>query len=262
MVHPVIRKLEAIEPLTDEERHRIAGLVHNVGHVARRADIITDGESPEYVHLILDGWAARYKILRDGSRRITAFLIPGDFCDLHITILDAMDHDIVALTDCSIAYVEQSAIDALTRSTPSLTRALWRATLVDEAVLRQWLVNAGRRNAFEAVAHLLCELHLRMKLVGLAEDDVLSLPLTQEELADAIGMTPVHINRTLQRLRKGGLIALNGGTLHVLDVEALRRACDFDSAYLHLGSDLRHRRRDRPALAGAPEASLRKRARA
>jgi len=234
MVHPVIRKLEAIEPLTDTERRKIDSLVRDVGDVARKTDIIADGESPNYVHLILEGWAARYKVLRDGSRRITAFLIPGDFCDLHITILDAMDHGIVALTDCRVAYIEQATIDEVTRSTPALTRALWRATLVDEAVLRQWLVNCGRRNALEAVAHLLCELHLRMQLVGLAANDRLDLPVTQEELADATGMTPVHINRTLQRLRNEGLIELGSGTLYVPDVRTLRRACDFDSAYLHL----------------------------
>ena len=240
MVHPVIRKLEAIEPLTDTERRKVAELIRDVGDVDRKADIIADGDSPEFVHLILDGWAARYKVLHDGSRRITAFLIPGDFCDLHITILEAMDHGIVALTDCRVAYIEQAAIDEITRSTPVLTRALWRATLVDEAVLRQWLVNAGRRNAFEAVGHLLCELHLRMKIVGLAEGDILDLPITQEELADATGMTPVHINRTLQRLRKDGLIELGSGTLYVPDVQALRRSCDFDSAYLHLRAGLAH----------------------
>lgn len=234
MVHPVIRKLEVIEPLTDTERRRVARLVRDIRDVARKTDIIADGESPEFVHLILEGWAARYKILRDGSRRITAFLLPGDFCDLHIIILDKMDHGIVALTDCRVAYIEQGAIDELTRSTPVLTRGLWRATLVDEAVLRQWLVNGGRRNAFQAVGHLLCELHLRMKLVGLAEGDMLDLPITQEELADATGMTPVHINRTLQRLRGDGLIELGSGTLYVPDVRALRRSCDFDSAYLHL----------------------------
>jgi CRP-like cAMP-binding protein len=239
MVHPVIHKLEAIEPLTNAERDKIAGLIRDVSDVPRKTDIISDGESPDYVHLVLDGWAARYKILRDGSRRITAFLIPGDFCDLHITILDAVDHGIIALTDCRVAYIEQARIDEVTRSTPVLTRALWRATLVDEAILRQWLVNGGRRNALEAVAHLLSELHLRMKLVGLAEDDKLELPVTQEELADATGLTPVHINRTLQRLRKEGLIELSGGTLFVPDVQALRRACDFDSAYLHPRS-IRH----------------------
>lgn len=247
MVHPVIRKLEAIEPLTDTERRKVAGLVRDVDEVSRKTDIIADGASPEFVHLILEGWAARYKVLRDGSRRITAFLIPGDFCDLHITTLDAMDHGIVALTDCRVAYIEQAAIDEITRSTPILTRALWRATLVDEAVLRQWLVNAGRRNAFDAVAHLLCELHLRMKLVGLAEGDKLELPVTQEELADATGMTPVHINRTLQRLRKDGLIELGSGTLYVPDVRALRRSCDFDSAYLHLRPGVTHEPRAEPA---------------
>nr|WP_251007983.1 Crp/Fnr family transcriptional regulator [Sphingobium sp. BHU LFT2] len=201
--------------------------------VSRRRDIISDGESPEFLHVVIEGWAARYKILKDGSRRITAFMLPGDFCDLHATLLDAMDHAIVAVTNCQIAYIANEEIDRITRLSATLARAFWRATLVDEAILRQWLVNSGRRNAFDAVAHLLCELHFRSLLIGLGTDRV-ALPLTQEDLADACGLTPVHVNRMLQRMRREGLIEMAGGELCVPDIRALRQSCGFEPDYFHL----------------------------
>ena len=138
---------------------------------------------------MLSGWAARYKLLPDGTRQITAFLIPGDFCDLHVTILREMDHGILALSPATIAYIPHQAMQDLPLNRPALARALWWATLVDEAVLRAWIVTIGRRDAHEGVAHLLCELHARMRNVGLVEEGAFSLPLTQEELADALGLT-------------------------------------------------------------------------
>ena len=186
------------------------------------------------MHLIIEGWAARYKILRDGSRQIVAFLLPGDFCDLHVAILGHMDHAIVAITECQVAFIPSADVDELTSRHSSLTKALWWGTLVDEAVLRSWIVNNGRRNAEAAIAHLLCELHARMQLIGRADSDCLAMPLTQEELADATGLTPVHTNRMLQSLRKAGLIELSDRMLTVLDVPGLRNLAGFDPDYLHL----------------------------
>ena len=197
-------------------------------------DIIREGASPDHVHLILDGWAARYKIVPDGARQITAFLIPGDFCDAHVTILRQMDHGITALTPATVAYIPQAAFEALPLGRPELARALWWATLVDEAVLRSWIVNLGRRDAHEGVAHLLCELEVRLRHVGLVQDDRFDLPLTQETLADALGLTAVHTNRVLQRLRSEGLIVLEAGALTILDPAGLRRAAGFDPNYLHV----------------------------
>jgi CRP-like cAMP-binding protein len=182
---------------------------------------------------MLGGWAARYKIMRDGSRQITAYLMPGDFCDLHVAILKHMDHGILALSHAKVAYISHEELSALTRDRPELTRALWWATLVDEGVLRAWIVNMGRRDAFAGIAHLMCELHVRMRNVGLVEDGSFHMPVTQEELADTLGITPVHVNRVLQRLKSDGLIELGGRTLKILDVEALRNACGFDPGYLH-----------------------------
>jgi CRP-like cAMP-binding protein len=228
-----IAKLEMRGPLPDADRAALAAICGDVRAVRAHRDIISEGDSPSHVHLMLTGWAARYKIVRDGGRQITAFLIPGDFCDAHVAILRRMDHGILALTDASVAFVSHAEFDALPLRSPILARALWWATLVDEAVLRAWIVNIGRRDAHGAVAHLLCELHARMRNVGLAAEERFELPLTQEVIADALGLTPVHVNRVLQRLRSEDLIVLKGGYLEIRDARCLRAAAEFDPSYLH-----------------------------
>ena len=187
------------------------------------------------MHAVLEGWAARYKVLPDGSRQIVAFLIPGDFCNLHVTILREMDHGIVALTPARVAYTAQGAMDDLTRGRVEIGGALWRATLIDEAVLRAWIVNIGGRDARERVAHLFCELHARLSLVGLTSDGHFDLPLTQEVIAEAMGLTPVHVNRTLQDLRAEDLIVFRSGVLTIPDVQRLQEVAGFEPKYLHSG---------------------------
>jgi CRP-like cAMP-binding protein len=231
---PLIRKLEAFEPLNGPEKQAVISLCDNVHQVSRRRHIISEGVVPSCTHVILSGWAARYKLVPSGKRRITAILLPGDFCDIHATALATMDHNILAITDCQVAQVAPRKIHEITRSTPALTRALWRSTLVDEAILRQWLVNGGRKDALQTIAHLFCELRRRLQLTGVATDNRFELPLTQEEMGDATGLTAVHVNRTLVRLRDNGLVTLVGGVLDILDVHGLERACGFDPSYLHL----------------------------
>jgi CRP-like cAMP-binding protein len=230
----LLKRLNAFTDLDDEDRTKLVALCRDVRTIAAKRDITSEGDRPERVHLVIDGWAARYKMINGGSRQITAFLIPGDFCDLHVAVLGRMDHSIVALTRCKVAFIESSEMDRLTMENNRLTRAMWWGTLVDEAVLRQWVVNVGRRDAYERVAHVLCELHARMRIVGLVDNNRLALPITQEELADATGLTSVHINRTLQRLRNDNLIELRNGMLNVIDVNELRRAGGFDPSYLHI----------------------------
>jgi len=230
----LIQKLESITELNEGDKRQLRSLCSDVKSTPAKRDIIREGERPDHLHLMVSGWAARYKVLPDGSRQITAFLIPGDFCDIHITILAKMDHAILALTPCKVAYVDSEKIDEITSRNNSLARALWWTTLVDEATLREWVVNNGRRDAYARIGHLLCEMHLRMKMVGLVSDDALDLPLTQEELADATGMTAVHTNRVLQRLRGEGLIELKDRVLRIPDVRALQDAAGFDPSYFHI----------------------------
>lgn len=152
---------------------------------------------------------------------------------MHIAILGEMDHNIGTLTPTRVAYIPHKAIDALLER-PQVARGFWWATLVDEAVLRAWLVNMGQRDAFRRVSHLICEMHLRMKQVGLTDGNSFDLPLTQEELGDAMGLTSVHVNRVLRNLREEGLIAYKRNQMSITDVSRLRELSDFDSRYLHL----------------------------
>lgn len=232
--NPMIAKLATVADLRESDVEKLIALCDDVRTVPPKQDILSEGERPDHVHVILEGWAARYKTLSDGARQIVAYLIPGDFCDLHVAVLGRMDHGIVALSRCRVAYIPSEALDELTSHHNGLTRALWWATLVDEGVLREWILNVGRRSALERIAHLLCEMHARMQMVGLVEDGRLALPLTQEELADTTGLTAVHVNRTLQRLRKANLIELGKGMLTIVDVPALREAAGFNGNYLHI----------------------------
>jgi CRP-like cAMP-binding protein len=231
--NPLIAKLQTVADLGEEDLNALASMCGDTRSVGARRHITREGDRPENVHFMLEGWAARYKSLPDGARQITALLIPGDFCDLHVTILGEMDHSIVALTKAKVAFVPRPRMEALT-DRPKVAKALWWATLVDEAVLRAWLVNVGRRDAYEAVGHLICELYVRMKNVGLAADHGFELPLTQEEIADALGLTPVHVNRVLQRLRAESLITLKRGALRILDYDRLEAASGFNPNYLHI----------------------------
>ncbi|HEX8309261.1 MAG TPA: Crp/Fnr family transcriptional regulator [Allosphingosinicella sp.] len=232
---PLIAKLEKVCSLGEGDRAALATLYEDPREMGARRSVIREGERPNHVHLMVEGWAARYKLLPDGARQITAFLIPGDFCDLHVTILGEMDHSIITLTRAKVAYIPRSEMDALTER-PGLAKAFWWATLVDEAVLRSWIVNVGRRDAFEAIGHLMCELYVRMKNIGLTDGHRFELPLTQEELGDALGLTPVHVNRVLQRMRSEGLISFKAGLLAILDYERLETASGFNSNYLHIAA--------------------------
>lgn len=230
----LVAKLATVAELREADVEKLIALCDDIRVVPAKRDILTEGERPDHVHVILDGWAARYKMLPDGARQIVAFLIPGDFCDLHVATLGHMDHGIAALTNCRVAYIPSAELDVLTAGHNGLTKALWWATLVDEGVLREWILNVGRRGAFERIAHLLCELHARMQMVGLVDKDRFALPLTQEQLADATGLTAVHVNRTLQRLRKDGLIEIGSGSLLIPNVRALREVAGFTGNYLHI----------------------------
>jgi CRP-like cAMP-binding protein len=230
---PLLTRLESVCRLTEGDRTALSTLCEDPRDMGARRNVIREGERPDHVHLMIEGWAARYKLLADGTRQITAFLIPGDFCDLHVTVLEEMDHSIITLTRAKVAYIPRSKMDALTER-PGLVKAFWWATLVDEAVLRAWIVNVGRRDAFEAIGHLMCELYVRMKNIGLTDDHRFELPLTQEELGDALGLTPVHVNRVLQRMRADGLISFKASLLTLLDYKRLESESGFNSNYLHI----------------------------
>jgi CRP-like cAMP-binding protein len=231
---PLIMKLEHGAYLTDEDRSILQSLSSRTRRVERNRDISAEGERPEDVHLVVDGFACRYKVLPDGRRQIMAFLVPGDFCDLHVAILGEMDHSIGTGAGCTVVDIPRATIENLSACHPRITRALWWATLVDEGTLREWLVNMGQRGADRQLAHLFCELLVRLQTVGRASANSFVFPITQMDLADTLGLTSVHVNRVLKELRSAGLMTWKGRQVSIPDVEQLKAFSGFDSRYLHL----------------------------
>ena len=229
-----LTKLAAFADLTFDDREALVALSSRNVRFKAGDDLIRQGERPQRIHLLVEGWACRYKLLPNGSRQIVAYLIPGDLCDIHIFILKKMDHGIALLSDAVVALIEPNAMLDILATRPQVARALYWATLVDESVMREWLVNVAQREPYERVAHLFCEMWLRMKTVGLVTDDRFRLPLTQAELGDTVGLTPVTVNRVIQRLRAENLITFKGGKLDILDIGRLKQIAEFNDDYLHL----------------------------
>ena len=233
-VNPLLLKLRFGMDLDAGDRALLGDAFRATRSLEPQQDIVRAGERSSGVHLVLEGFAFRYKLIRDGRRQILGLLLPGDFCDLQSIVLGPSDHHIAALTACTIADVPQRQVDALIFRDSRIARALWWATLVDESVLREWLASMGQRPADKRIAHLFCELLLRQQLVGAAGARDCPLPLTQPMLADILGITPIHVSRILRDLREAGLIELKDRHLHVPEVARLHAFCDFDPAYLHL----------------------------
>ncbi|WP_342153278.1 Crp/Fnr family transcriptional regulator [Methylorubrum sp. SB2] len=231
--NPLVRKLASFAPLTDDDRHLLERVTANPMAVPARTDLIREGDAPRGVYLVMDGLACRYKLLPNGNRQVLAYLLPGDFCDIDVALLDAMDHAIGTLAQSGIVLIPTGTVRDLLDHRPGIARGLRLAALVEAATARQWLASVGRRSCEERLAHLLCELLVRLAAAGRATDGGFELPLTQVDLADATGMTTVHVNRSLRSLRKRKLIDGKGRRIEVLDVAGLRKLAAFDPGYLH-----------------------------
>lgn len=230
-----VRKMERHVPLAPEDRATLEGLARqHVRHIAPRKDIVGQHDDPHHMHLVLDGWACRYKQFPDGRRAIVSLLLPGDLCDPYVFRRARMDHAIGTLTPVTVARITPDQIGEAVRARPAIEECLWREMLEAVAIHREWIASVGHRSAIERLAHLFCELHLRLARVGLVDGDTLPMPLTQPDLADALGQTSVHINRTLKELRTSGLIALRSRRLTIRDFDGLMARGLFDPAYLHL----------------------------
>lgn len=241
MANPLIEKLGHFVRLASADRDIIERIsAERVRGFAAREDIIREGDRPQHVNLILSGWACRYKMLEDGRRQIVAFFLPGDLCDLNVFVLREMDHSIAAITDIAVSEITRAGFDELMLAHPRVTQALWWESLVAVATQREWAVNLGQRDAVERMAHLFCELYLRLRTVGLTRGDSIDMPLTQPEIAEATGLSAVHVNRTLQELRAAGLIVLKDRTLTIPNFGALKDFALFNANYLHLDREGRH----------------------
>ena len=234
--YPFVRKLETIIELSLEERAALLRLPWMARELKAHADIAREQDRPSQCCIVLSGLLCRYKILASGKRQIFSFHISGDLPDLHSLHLPVMDHNIGTLVASTVGFVPHHAITELCLAYPRLAAALWRDTLADAAVFREWMVGLGRRTARARIAHLFCEMYLRNKAIGLLKGDTFELQLTQSELADALGLSTVHVNRSLQQLRAAGLIVLRGEVLSVPNWPLLKEAGEFDETYLHLNT--------------------------
>ena len=233
----MIRKLESIFALSDEEKQALSDLPMQVTVFKPDQDIVRVGDRPSQSCLILQGFTCVYKLTAEGKRQIVAFHVPGDIPDLQSLHLKVMDNSVATVSQCTLGFIPHEALHDICNRYPRITTALWRETLVDASIFREWMTGIGRREAYNRMAHLLCELKVRLKAVGLVEDKTFDLPVTQAELADAIGASTVHVNRVLQELRADGLIRSKGAQVQILDWAGLKAAGDFDPLYLHLRQD-------------------------
>lgn len=231
---PFLLRLRLLTGLDDAEIRAIEQLYGTPRTVRPRTELFADGEEARRIHVLLDGWACRYRLLADGRRQITAVMIPGDLCDLDALYLEADDSAVATITACTLAVIDVAGLRTLVREQPRIGEALGWLGAVENAILAERNACLGRLSAREHLAHLLCEMMIRQTLVGKATADRFALPLTQEDIADVLGLTAVHVNRVLQGLRSGGLIAQRQQWVTVSDWLGLRDVASFRPNYLHL----------------------------
>lgn len=231
---PITRKLETLSALSDGERNAIAAMPIQVQDYPRGSNVISEGDHSTRCFALIEGFSCTVKLMLSGERQIIAFHIPGDMPDLHSLHHKIVDVGIQTITPCTVGFVRHEVVHDVCARYPRIATSFWRATLDEAAISRAWVTNFGQRKAPERLAHLACELLSRMQAVGLSDGQACRFPMTQTELADAIGMSPVHVNRSLQALRARGLISFKGQRLQVLNWPALKIFASFDPTYLHL----------------------------
>jgi CRP-like cAMP-binding protein len=235
---PMLAKLQLWMRMDEDDQKAVLGLAHSIKRLGAGQYIVRDGEKPTHSCLLLGGFAYRHKVTSNGGRQIMSIHMKGDVVDLQNSLLRRSDHNVQALTNIKVAYVPVEAVRALAFERPNVGKAMWYETLVDASIFREWTLNVGRRPARERTAHMLCEFAIRLEVAGLGTQLDYELPMSQEELADALGLTPVHVNRTLKALQAEGLIERTRRSVLIPDWKRLARVADFDSNYLHLEPEM------------------------
>ncbi|MBV9783446.1 MAG: Crp/Fnr family transcriptional regulator [Acidisphaera sp.] len=230
----LIRRLERLAPLHDDDRRALLELpIRAKAHYADQ-DIVREGDRPTECGLVLKGFVFRHKLVADGRRQIVSFNPAGEIPDLQSLYLPRLDYSIGTLVPTRMGYVPHQALRALVQSRPSIAAALWREIVVEASIFREWMVSLGRRSAYQRVAHLLCEIGLKLEMAGHGTRSEYEFPVTQSELADALGISTVHANRVVQELRRTNIVVWRGSSVTILDWRALQEAGEFDPAYLHI----------------------------
>lgn len=231
----IVRRLGGAEGFSETEQQALRDLPATIWTIEARGDIVQEGGPSTQCCVVLDGWTCCYQLLATGRRQILSFHVPGDLPDLQCLHLPTPDFGIAAVTRATVGFIPHARLRELAHRFPAIAAALWQTTLTDAAINRSSITSLGRRDARQRLAHLICELYLRLGAVRLADNHTMPMPIRQPDLADALGLTPVHVNRMLQGLRAEGLIDLRSRRLEIRDWAALVRLADFDSRYLHLG---------------------------
>ncbi len=231
---PLLRKLASIAAPSQADLDAIASLPITIQTFAAEQDIVMFGQETTQCCVLLEGWVCRYHVLRGGERQIINVYIAGDLPDIQSLLLPRMDHSLSALTPTTLAFVSHDSLRELIARQPSVGNLLWRSCLVDAATSRERITSLGRRPALARIAHLFCELFLRLRAVGLAEGLTFSLPIRQSDISDMLGLTSVHVSRTMQEIKRRSLASLYRRTLTIHDWNGLLRTGEFDPTYLHL----------------------------
>jgi CRP-like cAMP-binding protein len=234
ILNPLLRKLESVASVSAEEKAAVLDLPVTVRQMRADHDIVRERDRPTQCCLVLDGWLCRYKILESGTRQIFSFHIAGDIPDLQSLHLKTMDHNLGSLVQSTVAFIQHDSLKALARDFPHICNVLWRDTLIDAAIFREWMVGMGRRDAPSRIAHLLCELFTKLRAVGLTRGFTCDFPITQSVMGDGLGLSTVHVNRSVMELRGRGLIKLEKQVLTILKWDELQKEGGFDPLYLHL----------------------------
>jgi CRP-like cAMP-binding protein len=233
-LEPMAEMLGRRSEISGPDRAAIIGLPHTIRTLEPASYLVREGDPPVQCGVLLSGFAYRQKITGEGGRQIIAIHIPGEALDFQNIFLDEADHNVQMLTRGEVAFVPRAALQALLRERPAVAHAVLVTTLIDASIFREWVLNVGRRNSRARLAHVLCEFAIRLEDAGLADEVGYELPMTQEQLADALGLTPVHVNRTLKTLEAEGLIKRSKRNIGFPDWERMRHVADFNQRYLHL----------------------------
>lgn len=233
-LEPLVRKLSLHIALDPDDQAAILALPHTTRKLEPGHYIVREGDLPTHSCLVVSGFAIRHKIAGSGGRQIVNVHIAGDMVDLQNSLLSIADHNVQALSSMTAAYVPREAVLELAFRRPTVGKALWLETLVEGSISREWIMNVGRRDSLTRTAHLLCEFAYRLDAVGLGEACNYELPMTQEQIADTIGLTPVHVNRMLKSLDKAGLTKRSKRSVTITNLKELARVGDFRSTYLHI----------------------------
>ncbi len=229
----LIEKLARLSPLGDDDRTALRSLPATIGEAPANRFLVREGEAAGDCYLILRGYVCRHKLASNGGRQIVSFHMAGDIVDLQHLLFATADHSIQTITDVTYARFPAKALRQIAQQRPQVAEALWRDTLIDASIFREWVLNVGRRDAKARIAHMLCEFAVRREAAGLGSPERFDLPMSQEQIGDATGLTSVHVNRMLRALAEDGVIARDNRTIHIVDWDQMRRIADFDPMYLH-----------------------------